>query len=85
MGQNDRMLSYLPLAHVVERVLVEHGWLRTGIRLYFAESLETFAADAASDRGLQPLWANGSRSVSWRGNNCGRLRKNGATLHGHRD
>jgi long-chain acyl-CoA synthetase len=23
---------YLPLAHVVERVLVEHGWLRTGMR-----------------------------------------------------
>ncbi|MFY8019054.1 MAG: AMP-binding protein, partial [Inhella sp.] len=39
MGQNDRMLSYLPLAHVVERVLVEHGWLRTGMHVYFAESL----------------------------------------------
>jgi long-chain acyl-CoA synthetase len=45
MGEHDRMLSYLPLAHVVERVLVEHGWLRTGMRVYFAESLETFAAD----------------------------------------
>ena len=45
MGEADRMLSYLPLAHVVERVLVEHGWLRTGMRLYFADSLETFAAD----------------------------------------
>ncbi len=42
---NDRMLSYLPLAHVVERVLVEHGWLRTGMHVYFAESLDTFAAD----------------------------------------
>jgi len=39
------MLSYLPLAHVVERVLVEHGWLRTGMRIYFAESLDTFTAD----------------------------------------
>jgi long-subunit acyl-CoA synthetase (AMP-forming) len=39
------MLSYLPLAHVAERVLVEHGWLHTGKRLYFAESLDTFAAD----------------------------------------
>ncbi len=45
MGADDRMLSYLPLAHVVERVLVEHGWLRTGMRVYFADSLETFAAD----------------------------------------
>jgi long-chain acyl-CoA synthetase len=30
LAQEDRMLSYLPLAHVVERMLVEHGWLRTG-------------------------------------------------------
>ncbi|MBP8144119.1 MAG: AMP-binding protein [Inhella sp.] len=45
MGQNDRMLSYLPLAHVVERVLVEHGWLRTGMHIFFADSLETFVAD----------------------------------------
>ena len=43
--ESDRMLSYLPLAHVVERVLVEHGWLRTGMHVYFAESLDTFAAD----------------------------------------
>ncbi|OWQ88552.1 AMP-binding acetyl-CoA synthetase [Roseateles aquatilis] len=41
----DRMLSYLPLAHVVERALVEHGWLRTGMLVYFAESIDTFAAD----------------------------------------
>jgi long-chain acyl-CoA synthetase len=45
MAGEDRMLSYLPLAHVVERVLVEHGWLQTGMSLYFAESLDTFAAD----------------------------------------
>ena len=45
LTQNDRMLSYLPLAHVVERMLVEHGWLRTGMHVYFAESLDTFAAD----------------------------------------
>ncbi len=45
MSASDRMLSYLPLAHVVERVLVEHGWLRVGLHLFFAESLDTFAAD----------------------------------------
>ncbi|MBH9553630.1 AMP-binding protein [Inhella gelatinilytica] len=45
MGMNDRMLSYLPLAHVVERCLVEHGWLITGMHVYFAESLETFTQD----------------------------------------
>ena len=26
-------------------MLVEHGWLRTGMRVYFAESLDTFTAD----------------------------------------
>jgi long-chain acyl-CoA synthetase len=45
MSDQDRMLSYLPLAHVVERVLVEHGWLRAGFHVYFAESLDTFTAD----------------------------------------
>jgi long-chain acyl-CoA synthetase len=50
MDADDRMLSYLPLAHVVERVLVEHGWLRTGMRVYFAESLETFTADVQRAR-----------------------------------
>ncbi len=45
MTGESRMLSYLPLSHVVERVLVEHGQLYTGMRVYFAESLETFAAD----------------------------------------
>jgi len=45
MTGESRMLSYLPLSHVVERALVEHGQLYTGMRVYFAESLETFAAD----------------------------------------
>lgn len=45
LSGEDRMLSYLPLAHVVERMLVEHGWLRTALHIYFADSLDTFAAD----------------------------------------
>jgi long-chain acyl-CoA synthetase len=45
MTADDRMLSYLPLAHVVERVLVEHGWLRSGFRVYFADTLDSFTAD----------------------------------------
>ncbi len=40
-----RMLSYLPLAHVAERTLVEHGQLASGMHVYFAESLDTFTAD----------------------------------------
>jgi long-chain acyl-CoA synthetase len=45
VNQNSRMLSYLPLAHVAERTLVEHGLLATGMRIFFAESLDTFTAD----------------------------------------
>jgi len=45
MDANSRMLSYLPLSHVVERALVEHGQLATGMHVYFAESLETFTQD----------------------------------------
>jgi long-chain acyl-CoA synthetase len=42
---DSRILSYLPLSHVAERTLVEHGLLASGMHVYFAESLETFAAD----------------------------------------
>lgn len=45
LREDSRMLSYLPLSHVVERALVEHGQLATGMRVYFAESLDTFTAD----------------------------------------
>ena len=45
LNQDARMLSYLPLAHVAERTLVEHGLLATGMRIFFAESLDTFTAD----------------------------------------
>ena len=45
MTVDSRMLSYLPLSHIVERALVEHGQLATAMRVYFAESLDTFTAD----------------------------------------
>ena len=45
LNQDARMLSYLPLAHVAERALVEHGLLATGMHIFFAESLDTFTAD----------------------------------------
>jgi long-chain acyl-CoA synthetase len=45
LNANARMLSYLPLSHVAERTLVEHGQLATGMHVYFAESLDTFTAD----------------------------------------
>ena len=42
---HSRMLSYLPLAHVAERTLVEHGLLASGMHVLFADSSTTFAAD----------------------------------------
>ena len=45
LDADTRLLSYLPLSHVVERALVEHGQLGMGFRVYFADSLETFTAD----------------------------------------
>ncbi len=45
LGSDTRMLSYLPLAHVAERTLIEHGLLAVGMHVYFAESLDTFTAD----------------------------------------
>ncbi len=45
IDSNARMLSYLPLSHVAERTLVEHGVLATGMHVFFAESLETFTSD----------------------------------------
>ena len=42
---SDRMLSYLPLAHVAERVAVEIPSLLLGFQIFFNDSLETFPAD----------------------------------------
>jgi len=51
LKQQDRMLSYLPLAHITERVLVEMTSFYCGMRIDFIESLETFARDI---RNTQP-------------------------------
>jgi long-chain acyl-CoA synthetase len=45
LTSESRVLSYLPLAHVAERTLIEHGLLAVGVHIFFAESLETFTAD----------------------------------------
>jgi len=45
MADNDRYISYLPLAHVAERMLIEQGSLRYGGHVFFAESLDTFVQD----------------------------------------
>ncbi|MGB0211636.1 AMP-binding protein [Algiphilus sp.] len=68
IGPGDRMLSYLPLAHVFEAAAVEANALRNGFRVYFSEGLDTFAADL---RRAQPtiflsvprLWVKFQQSV----------------------
>jgi len=45
VGPDDRMLSYLPLAHVAERLVVANQSTYHGFHVFFAESLETFVAD----------------------------------------
>ncbi|MFN3164415.1 MAG: AMP-binding protein, partial [Pseudohongiellaceae bacterium] len=45
ISENDRILSYLPLAHVMERALVEAGSIFQGVHIFFAEELDTFLTD----------------------------------------
>jgi long-chain acyl-CoA synthetase len=64
----DRVLSHLPLSHVAERWGVESTSFRGGFRIYFAESVETFAADLRRARptvfGTVPrLWVKFQQGV----------------------
>jgi len=45
INRDDRMLSYLPLAHVAERAVVETASLYFGFKVYFADNLATFQQD----------------------------------------
>jgi long-chain acyl-CoA synthetase len=42
---DDRMISYLPLAHVMERWLVESASLYAGFNVFFAETIDSFVHD----------------------------------------
>ncbi len=44
-GTEDRLLSYLPLAHVTERMALVGPSIYGGGRIYFVESLDTFPHD----------------------------------------
>ena len=50
MNADDQLLSYLPLAHVAERMLIEQGALINGSHIFFAESLDTFVQDLGRAR-----------------------------------
>lgn len=45
ISRDDRMLSYLPLAHVAERAVLETSSLFFGFKVYFSAGLETFQQD----------------------------------------
>jgi long-chain acyl-CoA synthetase len=45
IGHDDRVLSYLPLAHAAERAVLEIPSLYFGVRIYFAWSLDSFVED----------------------------------------
>lgn len=60
-GESDRLLSYLPLCHVAERMFVEMASLYAGQTVFFAESLDTFLRDLRRARptaifGVPRIW-----------------------------
>ncbi len=69
VADNDRMLSYLPLAHVFERWVVETATFVFGTHLFFAQSLDTFVADLNRARptlfvSVPRLWLKFQQGVS---------------------
>lgn len=61
VNESDRVLSYLPLCHVAERMFVEMASLYGGQTVYFAESLDTFLEDLKRARptvmfGVPRIW-----------------------------
>ncbi|TQV75474.1 AMP-binding protein [Aliikangiella marina] len=45
IANNDRALSYLPLAHITERGVIQGPGMYAGASIYFVESLDTFLED----------------------------------------
>lgn len=45
LTSNERFLSYLPLAHIIERFACEGLGVYLGFQVYFTEGIETFLAD----------------------------------------
>ncbi|MBK5533152.1 AMP-binding protein [Pseudomonas sp. TH08] len=61
LNESDRLLSYLPLCHVAERMFVELASIYTGQTVFFAESLDTFITDLKRARptamfGVPRIW-----------------------------
>jgi long-subunit acyl-CoA synthetase (AMP-forming) len=68
-SESDRMLSYLPLAHIGERAAVEIPSLIFGFQVFFNSSLETFVQDLKRARptrffSVPRLWTKFYQGVS---------------------
>ena len=65
---SESFFSYLPLSHIAERLLVEMGSLYTGGRVFFAESLDTFAKNLSDASptvflGVPRIWTKFQQGV----------------------
>ena len=68
LSPQDRFFSYLPLAHVAERMVVEQGAIHHGGQIFFCESLDTFVQDLQRARptlffSVPRLWIKFQRGV----------------------
>jgi long-chain acyl-CoA synthetase len=57
INPSDRMLSYLPLAHVFERYAIEQSSLHIGSQLFFADALNTFLDDLRRAKPTVFIWS----------------------------
>ena len=68
LSKDDRFLSYLPLAHVAERNVVEIGTVYCGGVISFVESIETFNHDLKSSSatiflGVPRIWIKFQQAI----------------------
>ncbi|MBA4285931.1 MAG: AMP-binding acetyl-CoA synthetase [Xanthomonadaceae bacterium] len=68
---DDRVLSYLPLAHVADRVASEMHSLTTGLKVWFSLGLDTFTADLQRARptfflSVPRLWTKFRQAINAR-------------------
>ncbi len=50
VSQDDRVMSYLPLAHITERVIIELASFYSGMQISFVDNLDTFNQDVVNHR-----------------------------------
>ncbi len=50
LGESERLFSYLPLAHITERVYIFGSSIMSGLQVAFPESLDTFIDDVKMHR-----------------------------------